>query len=64
MQFYAHSNGRQIGPLSIQDIEEALTVGLLTPGDLVWHEGMESWGLIKDVFDIEVIPEKNSDEST
>lgn len=60
MEFYAYSNGRQIGPLSMIDIEEGLTVGLLSPDDLVWYEKLPNWQPIKEVFDIEVVPEEES----
>jgi hypothetical protein len=41
--WYYARNGRQYGPVGIEEIKGLLGTGGLMPGDLVWREGMANW---------------------
>lgn len=46
-------NGQKHGPVSSPELQNLARKGLLTPEDLVWKEGMESWqkaGRLKGLF--------------
>jgi GYF domain 2 len=40
--YYAHQ-GAQVGPIASGPFEELVRAGRVTPGTLVWHEGMAQW---------------------
>lgn len=43
MQWYYSKNGTQLGPISTEDILSKLASGEISPGDLVWKDGMADW---------------------
>jgi hypothetical protein len=43
MDIYIQNNGQQIGPHTIDQVNEQLAEGLLQLGDPAWHEGMDEW---------------------
>lgn len=47
--FYAEGPNRNIGPLSAQDIGDALRRGLITADTPVWREGMAQWQALRNV---------------
>jgi uncharacterized RDD family membrane protein YckC len=50
--FYARDN-QQLGPVSFEALATLARSGILTPNDLVWHEGMMEWapaGTVSDLF--------------
>jgi len=36
-------NGQQQGPYSSEDIQQAISIGQISPSDLAWKEGMPDW---------------------
>lgn len=40
--YYAH-NGQQAGPVPDAELENLVRRGVVTPGTLVWHEGLPQW---------------------
>lgn len=36
-------NGQQVGPLNVQQLQEHIAAGKLTPATLVWKQGMAAW---------------------
>ncbi len=55
MQFYIMIDGESVGPLTQSDIESKLEDGSVGREALVWHEGLESWQPIGQVFSVEVV---------
>ena len=55
--FKAFKDGQESGPFTPEQIQELLTNKTLSPSDLVWSEGMESWTSIETIFDVQVIEE-------
>ena len=55
MQFYIMIDGESVGPLTQSDIESKLEDGSVGRDALVWHEGLESWQPIGQVFSVEVV---------
>jgi len=43
IQWYYARNDQQLGPISSADLKRMAAAGELSPGDLVWREGMEEW---------------------
>jgi hypothetical protein len=43
MQIHIFRDGKQFGPYSEADVREYLDQGSLSPTDLAWHDGLESW---------------------
>jgi len=41
--WYFHHGGVQNGPVSFEELKEAVARGALEPTDLVWQEGMPNW---------------------
>lgn len=42
-EYYVVQNGQQIGPVTREQIVEALTAGQIGPNDLVWKDGLPNW---------------------
>lgn len=47
--YYVGQNGQQIGPVTRQQILEALAAGQARPTDLVWKQGMPDWAPIQSL---------------
>jgi uncharacterized RDD family membrane protein YckC len=43
MNWYYAREGRQVGPLSEQDLQAQVATGVVGADTLVWHEGMAAW---------------------
>lgn len=41
--YFAHAEGRRVGPLSLADLREMAARGTLLPADLVWESGTPDW---------------------
>jgi hypothetical protein len=52
-QWYICRDGRQVGPMSRQQIEQFKNTGKLAPTDDVWTNSMQDWKLASDVFNFE-----------
>lgn len=48
------TNGESVGPLTQREIESKLEEGSVGRDALVWHEGMDEWQPIGQIFNIEV----------
>ena len=49
MQFHIDRDGRRLGPFTLEEINESLKEGTLSPSDLVWKEGAEDWQPLSDL---------------
>lgn len=43
IQWYYARNDQQFGPVSATELKQLADAGRLTPGDLLWREGMDAW---------------------
>jgi len=43
VQWYYARNDQQFGPVSATELKQLADAGKLSPDDLLWREGMESW---------------------
>ena len=43
VQWYYARNDQQFGPVSALELKQLADTGQLTPDDLLWREGMDSW---------------------
>ena len=43
IQWYYARNDQQFGPVSAAELKQLADAGRLTPGDLLWREGMDAW---------------------
>ncbi len=43
VQWYYARNDQQFGPVSAAELKQLADAGRLSPDDLLWREGMESW---------------------
>ena len=53
-EWHYTSGGAQLGPVSTGQLRELARAGRVTPGDLVWKEGMAEWvaaSKLKGLFD-------------
>ena len=41
--WYFIQNDRQIGPVELELLQQAVSTGQVLPTDLVWHQGMPEW---------------------
>ncbi|MCI0455596.1 MAG: GYF domain-containing protein [Gemmataceae bacterium] len=42
-QWYYTSNGEQLGPVAMTELQRLAAAGQLQPDDLVWRDGMHAW---------------------
>ena len=47
--WYFIQNDRQIGPVQLEQLQQAVSSGQVLPTDLVWHTGMADWLPVKKV---------------
>lgn len=52
MRYFVGHQGRQLGPFTDFQIREQLASGILSPDDLVWHEGLPAWQPLSTLFPI------------
>jgi uncharacterized RDD family membrane protein YckC len=50
MQIYLGRNGKQIGPFTLERVQEKLEDGDLRLSDLGWHEGMKDWVPLREML--------------
>jgi hypothetical protein len=65
-KWYYSREGQQRGPLTPTQIKELVAAGKLTPTDLIWKEGLESWipaSRLKGLFSEETLAESGAQES-
>ena len=65
-KWYYSREGQQRGPLTPSQIKELVAAGKLTPTDLIWKEGLESWipaSRLKGLFSQETLAESGAQES-
>jgi hypothetical protein len=43
MQIYIGRDGKQLGPYSLEEINQEIELGRTSTADLAWHEGMPGW---------------------
>jgi hypothetical protein len=55
MQFHIIINGKSVGPHTKEEVESMLDDGSLRPNDQIWHEDLEGWQSIEEVFDIKTV---------
>ena len=49
MEYFVTRDGRQEGPLSLDEINQRLSEGTLSPSDLGWTESMGDWKPLQDI---------------
>ena len=49
MQFHIDRDGHRLGPFTLEEINESLEEGTLSPSDLAWEEGVEDWRPLSDI---------------
>jgi uncharacterized RDD family membrane protein YckC len=49
MNWYYAKDGQQVGPVSESEWAQLLSLGTVTPGTLVWREGMANWQPLSEV---------------
>ena len=54
MEYFVTRDGRQEGPLSLDEINQRLSEGTLSPSDLAWTESMGDWKPLQDIPDVVV----------
>lgn len=47
--WYFIQNDRQIGPVELELLQQAVSTGQVLPTDLVWHQGMPEWLPVRKV---------------
>jgi uncharacterized membrane protein len=57
--YYADADEQQIGPLSGEEFDQAVTSGAITPATLVWNEGLSDWQALSAVQAANVTPAIN-----
>ena len=57
--YYADADEQQIGPLSVEEFDQAVTSGTITPATLVWNEGLADWQPLSAVQAANVVPAIN-----
>lgn len=50
MEYFLYRDGKQIGPLSVNEIAAGLASGTYSQSDHVWHEGLSQSKLLSEVF--------------
>ncbi len=55
MQWYYSKNGSQLGPIEQEEILSKLSSGEISPGDMVWREGMTDWLPASKISELAVI---------
>lgn len=53
---YLGRNSRQLGPYTREQVIALVQAGKVLHGDIAWHEGMQAWAPINEVFDRLEIP--------
>ena len=43
MQIHISRGEDRSGPFTMEQVQDYLAQGVLLPGDLAWHEGLEGW---------------------
>lgn len=43
MQIFVNKNGQQLGPYTVEQLQQYLAMGDLAAEDLAWHEGLPEW---------------------
>lgn len=56
-EWYYVKGGRQLGPVSFEELRTLASHGSLLPGDLIWHSSMQDWAPAQTVAGI--FPEAN-----
>ena len=55
MQILINRDGQQLGPYTLEQVNEYLAAGSLSPNDPAWHEGLAEWVALNQVGGI-VVP--------
>jgi prepilin-type processing-associated H-X9-DG protein len=45
--WYHNTDGKQVGPISSAEIAQCISLNIVKPETLVWHEGMQDWKMAK-----------------
>lgn len=64
MNWYYAKNGKQEGPVPKQELRDLITRGEVSPGDLVWKEGMDLWTPAGEIADLAPQPEELPSSNT
>ena len=54
-EYWYDASGTPTGPVSLSDIEAAITAGTITPATLVWQDGMAEWAAAETVPAIDAL---------
>ena len=54
MDIYIHKEGQQVGPYSLEQVNEQLAQGTLQLTDLAFHEGLSNWTPLSQVAGVTI----------
>ena len=54
MDIHIHKDGQQVGPYSLEQVNEQLAQGTLQPTDLAFHEGLSNWTPLSQVAGVNI----------
>lgn len=57
MQIFVNKNGQQLGPYTIEQLQQYLAMGDLAEEDLAWHEGLPERVMVGGVLEVGVVHE-------
>ena len=52
MQIHVTSNGERLGPFTLEEVNQRLAAGTLSPVDMAWHEGSPGWKPVASVVGV------------
>lgn len=47
---FIHKNGHELGPFTEREVRRHWANGVVDSTDHAWHEGLDEWVMIKDLF--------------
>lgn len=50
MKYLIHSNGEELGPLSIREVQQGVAHGVFQDSDFVWGQGMDGWKPAREIL--------------
>ena len=49
-KIFINSNGKQIGPFTIQEVQSRVNTGELVPSDLAFYKGLPNWISVRELL--------------
>ena len=64
VSFFASVNNQQVGPLNMQQIQQMVQSGQITPNTMVWKQGMSGWEPAGSIVDLQTLFGGNAGNSS